>query len=376
MLVSLFSFFLFTGCESSSSPDDTSQFDTGEIMCEAICGEASIFTFSMPMENFGVSIKVTTAQGTSEEVYLFYAGQNVSESTSNAFIYVTSQDITVSTEMGLPVEDVEIYIDGMRIVPTYVDSSIETVCGTTCEHKEYTLYVDDIDIPCAAVCSETKTFHFSTPLDFYSASLVVSSSLGTSEELVVEYNGVSINTETIDPYAFVILTSEYIIISTEWGFAPDDVQIAINGYSITPVEESTGTTTECGTTCIDNHYTLDVENVELCEAICSEAEIFEFTSPLSAYAAQVTFSTPFGTDTVDVAYAGQTAELFGLNTYGLVVAKDDEIMIFSDWGSLISDVQLVIDGVSLEPFDSVFSTEDICNTTCNKNTHSLETSGL
>ena len=122
-------------------------------------------------------------------------------------IFVEQKGIQVSTEAGLSRLGCSNFIDGYEMVPVQTESQMKGL-WIDLWHIDYVLNIEDIEIPCAAVCSET-TLMISPPQEYYTAHITVTDSEGTSE---AGYKYKVLLTESTDgPYAYVYANTEQII---------------------------------------------------------------------------------------------------------------------------------------------------------------------
>lgn len=111
---------------------------------------------------------------------------------------------------------------------------------------------------CMAICMETLTYEFTTPLESYSLTVAVATTEGEDvvevfhEDTYIstfsEITGLDVNTT---PSGFE-LTSEYEI-------DVDSIDIQINDISVEIIDEVLEDATVCGDVCMNNLYVLNTD---------------------------------------------------------------------------------------------------------------------
>ena len=233
------------------------------------------------------------------------------------------------------------------------------------------------DPMCDAMCDTQYTYDYTTSLESYTLLLSFSTEDGEVEEYI-NFTGTEDEFYFENNDASVRLNSDSFSINLPYGQTIENVGIQINDSSMTPMNEKLDTMGVCGTVCENNTYTINTDNVEevLCEAICMESEMFSFSTELTEYTAIVTVYDESGSDIIEFSYEGQYTEAYGENTGSYIAGNSMYIQVGSDWGNPIEDVEIEINGIEVEPTNSVYGEEEVCGTVCNYNTHEIDTSEL
>ena len=233
------------------------------------------------------------------------------------------------------------------------------------------------DPMCDAMCDTQYTYDYTTSLESYTLLLSFSTEDGEVEEYI-NFTGTEEEFYFENNDASVRLNSDSFSINLPYGQTVENVEIQINDSSMTPMNEKLDTMGVCGTVCENNTYTIDTDYVEedLCAAICIETEMYMFSTELTEYTAVVTVHDESGSDTVEISYDGHYTETYGENTGSFIAGNALYIQVGSDWGFPIEDVEIEINGIEVEPTNSVYGEEEVCGTICDYNTHEIDTSEL
>ena len=113
---------------------------------------------------------------------------------------------------------------------------------------------------CAETCSERITYNFSSELHVYTVVMTISTD-DASEKVTLEFDGIIVDA-VVEPYTYIRADSNMIYIEGELGYPVDAsaVVIEIDGVVRAPTDEINDTYTACGNTCMDDSYTLNVED--------------------------------------------------------------------------------------------------------------------
>ena len=233
------------------------------------------------------------------------------------------------------------------------------------------------DPMCDAMCDSQYTYDFTTSLESYTLFVAFTTDDGEVEEYI-DFTGIEDTFYVQNIEASVKFDSDYFSIRLPYGQTVENLEIQINHYSMTPTNENLDSTEVCGTVCELNTYTIDTDYVEedLCLAICVETEMYMFSTELTEYTAVVTVHDENSSETVEMSYDGQYTEAYGENTGSYIAGNALYIQVGSDWGNPIEDVEIEINGVEIEPTNSVYGEEEVCGTLCDYNTHEIDTSEL
>ena len=115
----------------------------------------------------------------------------------------------------------------------------------------------------------------------------------------------------------------------------------------------------------------------MCDAICNEQSIFDFSKALDAYQVSVSFLTSEGgTDVIEVLYNGSPSSSYSIDYEVEVNANSDGIQIYSSYGLTLEEIQIEIN--SVEVGSTLIGTEDstVCGSVCTLNQYDLNTDSI
>ena len=139
--------FFFSFLFACSSTENPPQQDTAEYMCEAICTELDMYTFTTELDSYVLDISFTSPYYERDDsINAVYNGTETYEYSIETGVNVTltSQGFTMDTSPGLRVEDIEVKINGEIVSPTLTNSEESFECGSSCQHNYWEIQTDSI----------------------------------------------------------------------------------------------------------------------------------------------------------------------------------------------------------------------------------------
>ena len=118
----------------------------GDPMCDAICVEQSLYTFTKTLDAYTLSVSFRTDSGEVDTLDVEYSGTPTgSYSTLNPIELTAQRDGVYIFTNGMTLENVAFEINNTEVLRSFVESYEDTVCGSVCTISDYTLNTDNIE---------------------------------------------------------------------------------------------------------------------------------------------------------------------------------------------------------------------------------------
>ena len=116
-------------------------------MCDALCDEQYVHSFSKPLDSYALKVSFRTADGEPDSIEIDFDGEP-SSATSEQYevsIRASRDSIQISSSYGQFIDNFVFVINNTELYPSFVDSANNEICGSVCTTSDYTLATDNIE---------------------------------------------------------------------------------------------------------------------------------------------------------------------------------------------------------------------------------------
>ena len=119
----------------------------GDPMCDAICSEQYLYTFSKSLEGYSLRVSFQNMDGETETLEAVFNGE-VTEAyamLSEVELRADQNGVHLYSAHSWILEDVVFEINNTEVLPSLNEAYEDEVCGSVCTISDYTLNTDNIE---------------------------------------------------------------------------------------------------------------------------------------------------------------------------------------------------------------------------------------
>ena len=117
-------------------------------------------------------------------------------------------------------------------------------------------------------------------------------------------------------------------------------------------------------------------NEPMCDAMCNESYIHQFSKPFSSYTLEVVYELDGEDATVQLSYVGETVNLNSALGEVYIRADHDRVQIYSSYGQVLNDIVLTINGEVVSSTLATSVPDELCGTVCTYSEFDVDTDSV
>ena len=119
----------------------------GEQMCDAICSEQYLYTFSKSLEGYSLRVSFQSTDGETETLEAVFNGEVTSaySMVSEAELRADQNGVHLYSAHSWMFENIVFEINDTEVLPSLNEAYEDEVCGSVCTISDYTLNTDNIE---------------------------------------------------------------------------------------------------------------------------------------------------------------------------------------------------------------------------------------